>query len=257
MVLLFKYRARDEEGKSKDGLIEAVNEDDAVKKLQEQGLVVTSIEIEMRIEKKADVVKEQLNLSAEEKKAVTKKCPFCAEEIQAEAIVCRYCHFDLIAGKPTSSSGDKQEVKAKIGVKDGVKIGIGMFIILPLVIIVSIGILIVIISILGKASANDRERMVEIGRSAEARMILSEIRIAQETYKQENGYYATSITDLPIPAPESCTTTYYFSYSADGSKGTATRCSTFANGKSPGAGTAYTITLTYSNGVWGGTNGYY
>jgi hypothetical protein len=45
MILLFKYRARDEEGKSKDGLIEAVNEDDAVKQLQEQGLIIISIEI--------------------------------------------------------------------------------------------------------------------------------------------------------------------------------------------------------------------
>ena len=71
-----------------------------------------------------------------------KKCPFCAEEIQDEAIICKHCHMDLRSGKITTNQ--QPEVRARSGIKDGVKLGCGMFIVLPLLIMIG---LIVFISV--------------------------------------------------------------------------------------------------------------
>jgi len=116
-------------------------------------------------------------------------------------------------------------------------------------------VVIIILGILATLGFSQYMKMVEKGRSAEARMILGQIRTAQETYKLEQGSYATAIGSLPVDAPTACTTTHYFNYSAGSANGVATRCT--SGGKTPNASAAYTITLIYSTGVWGGSAGYY
>jgi len=126
-------------------------------------------------------------------------------------------------------------------------------------------VVIIILGILATLGFTQYTKMIEKGRTAEAKMILGSLRTAEEAYKLENGSYVAysgASASLPIEAPTACATTHYFSYgiTVAGSgatstfTATATRCT--AGGKTPNAGTAYTITLTDA-GVWGGTAGYY
>ncbi len=60
------------------------------------------------------------------------KCPFCAEVIKAEAKICRFCNRNL---KGPGQFKKVKEVQARSGVMDGVKLGCGMFIVLPLILL--------------------------------------------------------------------------------------------------------------------------
>jgi hypothetical protein len=42
-----------------------------------------------------------------QEKQLTKKCPYCAEEIKAEAIFCKHCQTDLTAGPSKELVDDK------------------------------------------------------------------------------------------------------------------------------------------------------
>jgi len=126
-------------------------------------------------------------------------------------------------------------------------------------------VVIIIVGILATLGVTQYTRMVEKGRSAEAKANLGTLRTLQIAYYQEKGTYATlsnAVDDLacalPSPlVPGTCTgvTNYFFGFACAPATGlcTATRCT--AAGKPP-VGPAYNITLDVA-GNFGGTAGYY
>ena len=107
-------------------------------------------------------------------------------------------------------------------------------------------VVIIIVGILAALGFTQYTRMVERGRTAEARSVLGSLRTAQQAHFLENGTYVDDIGLLAIEAPDSCTATHYFEYScADDGTCTADRCT--AGGKDP-QGSAYSIDLTIGGG---------
>ena len=78
----------------------------------------------------------------------TRECPYCAETIKARARVCRFCGRDL-SGPETGPAVTAQQVKASSGVADGVKLGCGMFIVLPLLILAGLIAIVLVLAAIG------------------------------------------------------------------------------------------------------------
>ncbi len=109
---------------------------------------------------------------------------------------------------------------------------------------------VIIIGVLASLGLTNYTKTIEKSRLAEARMILGQIRTAQEGYKLENGSRTTDLSllglgDLPGAA---CDTKYYYRYTSTTTVGTATRCT--SGGKTPDYTSAYTVTLDYDAGTW-------
>lgn len=122
-------------------------------------------------------------------------------------------------------------------------------------------VVVIILGILGTLGFTQYVKIVEKGRTAEAKTILGDLRTAEESYYLDYNAYTTVIAALPIHVAPSgaCLTTHYFSYTV-GTGGvtfaaTATRCS--AGGKTPNyVGAGYTIGVNQP-GQWSGTAGYF
>jgi prepilin-type N-terminal cleavage/methylation domain-containing protein len=117
-------------------------------------------------------------------------------------------------------------------------------------------VVIIIVGILATLGFAQYTRMIEKGRTTEARSNLGVLRQQQIAWFQEHSPNYASITDLDVGLPDAggagCNSQFYFQYSCDAGTGTctATRCT--GGGKEPQSTAADTLTLAV-DGTWGGS----
>ena len=118
-------------------------------------------------------------------------------------------------------------------------------------------VVVIIMGILVSIALPRYVKVVEKGRSAEARTVLGNIRAAETAYYLEYDSYTTSLAALSVGVPTSCNASYYFNYTISGGGAAFTaqarRCT--SGGRSPNAGTSFMINLTQSGDLTG-TAGY-
>ncbi|MFA5039536.1 MAG: prepilin-type N-terminal cleavage/methylation domain-containing protein [Candidatus Omnitrophota bacterium] len=117
---------------------------------------------------------------------------------------------------------------------------------------------VVIVGILASMALARYIRVVEKGRSSEARHILGLIRDSELAYYVEWDGYTNNFATLGLALPGgSCNGSYHFRYAITGAPAsftaTATRCT--SGGKSPNAQTSFVLNITPA-GVLNGTGGF-
>ena len=134
--------------------------------------------------------------------------------------------------------------------------------------LVELLVVIIIIGILATLGFTQYTKVIEKGRSAEAKNNLGMLRKLQLANYQEKEAYATTDdlgAGLPTGTGGACATSadgvgistnFYFGYSCDTTSGTCTAGRCTSGGKIPKGLSAYKITLD-KNGNWGGDEGWY
>lgn len=124
--------------------------------------------------------------------------------------------------------------------------------------IVELVVVVVIISVLAMLGFTQYNRMIEKGRTAEAKAVLGLIRSAEHAYRQQYGNFTSVLELLGVEnLVTSCASTHFYSYNVAIDKGVATRCTTGAGGKYPDAPGVYSITMNHDLGEMSGDAPYY
>ncbi len=118
-------------------------------------------------------------------------------------------------------------------------------------------VVIIIIGILATLGFTQYSLIVEKGRTAEARALLSTVRTAEVAYLLENGTYTQTLSALSVNVPTACDTNHYYYYGiifgtgrCPGASYTAYawRCTT--GGKPPQGPSSYTVAVCMDTGTW-------
>ena len=115
-------------------------------------------------------------------------------------------------------------------------------------------VVIIIIGILGAFAFTQYTRVIEKGRSAEARNNLGTLRKLQLAHYQENGSYAGNELVTQSNLPRSCSNSNFYFYYACDTNGSCSAARCDSGGKPPAASEMYWLELSIA-GQWTGTQG--
>ena|SRR3989338_9803259 len=108
--------------------------------------------------------------------------------------------------------------------------------------LLEIVVVLIIIGIIATLGLTQYTKVVEKGRTAEAKSNLGTLRTLAIAQYQEYGNYNLSLANYNLPI--TCNTEYYYNYSLNNTSGTGSASRCISGGKPPNAAAVYDITLT-------------